>query len=333
MADFERTIDTAAEAFAALAPIDDEPRKRQDDAEADDVDDEPLDNSDDDDDDAGEAEGEPSAEDDEPDVEAATPPIDPPVSWDAEAKEVFAKLPPEAQRIVADRESQRDKAIQVKATEAAQHRKAAEAVTEQYTQLHRQFAEQLDTYAKAFEPEEPDYSLITTDPQAFAQQMAEYKQMLAQRDTLAQQSAQARQHAETVEHQQAAQKQAAEEAYLAEAIPGWADVGKRTELLGHVVETARELGYTDELIRQAQSTDILAVHRASEWKAKADRWDALQKSKMETVRTAKTLPKVSTPGTAQPKGSARALGLQDSMGRLRKSGSVDDAAAAFRNLR
>src|SRR3546814_15439628 len=36
-------------------------------------------------------------------IEPEAPAIDPPVSWDAEAKKVFSTLPPEAQQVIADR--------------------------------------------------------------------------------------------------------------------------------------------------------------------------------------------------------------------------------------
>lgn len=339
MADFDNSMADAAAAFGQLGPVPTNAQIEEDDRrqEAEDAQGEPeeenLDAEGERYQDTGDAEGDEPDASDEQDGEPEAPAIDPPVSWDAEAKAVFAALPPEAQRIVADRESQRDKLVNAKAMEAAQHRKATEAVTEQYTQLHRQYAEQLDSYAQALQPQRPDHGLIATNPAAYAQALAEYEQATAQRDYLAQQSANARRHADTVSQQQAAQQAQQDEALLTEMIPEYGDPAKRTEFLTNVIGVARELGWPDDLIAQARPHDILAVKQAASWKVDAEKWRNLQKAKMEPVRAAKALPKVSKPGAAQPKGSARAQGLQDSLTRLRASGDVKDAAAAFRNLR
>src|SRR3546814_20345784 len=77
---------------------------------------------------------------------------------------------------------------------------------------------------------EPDYSLIASDPELFAQQMAYYKQATAQRDDLAQRSAYARQQAEQAEAQHREQAMRAEVAILTQEIPEWSDPAKRQEI-------------------------------------------------------------------------------------------------------
>lgn len=340
MADYDDSMSTAAAAFAELPPaptnaqIEEEDRRAaQEDGGDEGEEQKPVDPEGERYQDTGDEEGDESESSDEQDEEPAAPAIDPPVSWDAEAKERFAKLPPEDQQYIADRESQRDKFVNTKAMEAAQHRKAAETVTEQYTQLHRQYAEQLGTYAQAITPAEPDLALLATDPHAFAEQAQRYKQAMAQRDYLSQQAAEAKSRADQISQQQAVYQAQQDEAMLTEMIPEYGDPVKRTEFLTNVIGVARELGWPDDLIAQARPHDILAVKQAASWKADAEKWRGLQKAKMEPVRAAKTLPKVSKPGAAQPKGSARAQGLSDSLTRLRSSGDINDAAAAFRNLR
>jgi len=341
MAEYDDGMDAAMEAFSKLPPVapaasgraDDEPR--DDDMQNDTIDDDQVDNPLDEDDgeaDDGAEDGENPSED-EQEAEPDAPAIDAPASWDAEAKKVFASLSPEAQRIVADRESQRDKFVNAKANEAATARKQSEALVNEYTNLHRHFAEQMDTYAKAFQPQRPDYSLLATDPQAYAHQMAIYEAASAQRDEFAQRAAQARQQAETIEAEQLKAFQREEGQRIVDAIPDMADPAKAKALWTDFSATAQELGYPEELIKQARAVDVIGLQKATEWRNKAGKWDALQASKMATVRDAKGKTKVAIPGSAQPKGSARAQGLQDSMSRLRKSGDVRDAAAAFANLR
>jgi hypothetical protein len=57
---------------------------------------------------------------------------------------------------------------------------------------------------------------------------------------------------------------------------------------------------------QAGSTDILALKKAAEWKAKALQLDALNAKKMAAVRSAKGLPKMARPGVTQGKGAQAA---------------------------
>jgi hypothetical protein len=69
---------------------------------------------------------------------------------------------------------------------------------------------------------------------------------------------------------------------------------------------AKRIGYPDELIGQARAPDILAMRKVAEAFDKADKYDALQRTKMEKVRSAKGKPPVSAkPGMAQAPGAAR----------------------------
>lgn len=78
------------------------------------------------------AEGEPEAEG-EPVKEAKAPPepaIEPPVSWKAEEKVLFSKLPPETQKVIAARESEREAFLTKNRQETAEaSRKAEETLT------------------------------------------------------------------------------------------------------------------------------------------------------------------------------------------------------------
>ncbi len=322
----DTTMTAAMDAFAALDAPQDEPREDQDDESgnlaADDAGDGDTDTPE------GDEPSSPDEQDDEPEA----PAIDPPASWDAEAKKVFASLPPEAQRIVADRESARERTINARMSEAATARKQAEAASSQVANLHRTYAEEMAQYAQAFEPQRPDYGLLATDPQAYAQQAAMYEQAMAQRAEFSQRAQAAHRQAEAIQHQQ--ERQAAQEFHqtLTEAWGDeWTDQGKRQALVARLEPIALELGYGDR-IGDADALDHIALRKAADWKDKAAKWDQLQASRMENVRAAKLKPRVQTPGAAPQKGAAKAQGFNDSMSRLRKSGDVRDAAAAFGNL-
>jgi hypothetical protein len=77
----------------------------------------------------GEEETPAEGAEDEPEIEAQDddlPPIDPPVSWDAEAKAKFAELPRDAQEVIAKRESERERFVQQKSQEATRAKQEAE---------------------------------------------------------------------------------------------------------------------------------------------------------------------------------------------------------------
>ena len=97
-------------------------------------------------------EGEPAPEeasgDDEGEPEpAAEPAIAAPHSWDAKAKEAFAKLPPELQRVVADRESDRERQIGKRLSEIAEAQKAATAERDAASQQRQLYTAQLQQQA------------------------------------------------------------------------------------------------------------------------------------------------------------------------------------------
>src|SRR5690349_12123700 len=70
-----------------------------------------------------EGEAEEAADETEVEEEADDlPPIDAPVSWDAEAKAKFADLPRDVQEVVAKRESERERFVQQKSQEATRAR-------------------------------------------------------------------------------------------------------------------------------------------------------------------------------------------------------------------
>lgn len=332
MFDENEGMDAATAAFGKLGPIDETPLdERRDDEEENDE--SGIDIPQDADDDVTEDGDEPSQTDEQSD-EPEAPAIDPPARWDADQKKVFATLPPEAQRIIAAQATEQERAIGRKAEEAAAARKAHEAVTQEAIDIHQRFADKLTQYAQAFEPQRPDYALLATDPQAFAQQLAYYEQATAQGAQIAQQAAQARQQAEAIQQHQLQQEARLVHETLTQAWgEKWANPVERQKVLDELKPVADELGYAPDVQAQANASDLLALRKAADWKTKAEKWDQLQSSKMGIVRDAKLKPKVQTPGAAQPKGSAQRQGLQDSMTRLRKTGDVRDAAAAFSRLR
>lgn len=280
-------------------------------------------------------------EGDEPDSEldeAATeeeaddlPPIDAPVSWDAEAKEVFKTLPREAQEIVQKREADRERFVQQKSQEAKNARQEVEqAAYQQLADYEKQVSQHLQQYAQQIELPKPDASLLATDPHTYAYQMRQYEDAQAQRHQaqlqaqhFAQQAEQREAYAEQVRLQQDHQ-------IIVENFPEYADPTTHEKHRNELSAIARELGYPPELIGQARAADIIAMRKVAEYKADAEKYRALQKSKMEKVRSAKGLPKVATPGVSQGSDQIRAQRATAAWNTVKtaKSRNARDEAAA-----
>jgi hypothetical protein len=90
------------------------------------------------------------------DSEPAEPAIAPPQFWDAKGKELFAKLPREAQETVLAIEKQRDAFVSRKANEAAQVARAAQAKQEQLSQ----HIEKLSGFVSEVDTELTEYGKI-----------------------------------------------------------------------------------------------------------------------------------------------------------------------------
>jgi hypothetical protein len=277
----------------------------------------------------GEAEG---AEDETGIEEEADdiPPIDAPVSWDAEAKEVFANLPREAQEIVAKREGERERFVQSKSQEAARARQDAEqAAVTQLAQIEQGYAQHFQQMAEQLQPQRPDPAMLAYDPASFYAQQANYENGVAQQRQLQQRASEFAQQAQAREAQAAQAFNADQHRVIVENFPEYADPTKGPELRAKLSTVAKRIGYTDELIGQARATDILAMREVAAAFDKADRYDALQKTKMEKVRAAKAKPPVQArPGVAQGSQqlSARSAEAAFEVARSSKDRNVQGAA-------
>lgn len=188
----------------------------------------------------------------EQEAEPEQPAIDPPASWTAEAKERFAKLPPDLQRYVAERESERDKGINSRLSEAAESRKKADAelqATAQERQRLAQTLQALSQYAQTMDPVLAEGSktdwvkLAQEDPAVYVQKHAEYQQRVAvMQAVMAEQSRIAQQHY--------AESKAAHDKKLAELIPDFADAAKAKAKKDSYVPLLASIGYSAQEIEQ-----------------------------------------------------------------------------------
>lgn len=261
------------------------------------------------------------------------PPIDPPVSWDAEAKAKFAELPRETQEYLSKREGERERFLQQKSQEATRARQEAEqAAHQQLAQYDAQVAQQLQSYAEQLQPQRPNPALLQSDPMAFYAQQANYEAAVAQQRELQQQAQLFAQQAQARAQQIEQQHNAEQHRIIVENFPEYADPTTGPELQRKLTAVAKEMGYSDELIGQARASDILAMKQAAQWRDDALKYRALQAKKMEKVRAAKGLPKVATPGVANTPGQSAARNEAALRDVLLNSKNRDQQGAAFEAL-
>lgn len=257
--------------------------------------------------DAGDDNGEDAAD--------AVEPIEAPTSWAKDAKEVFARLPREAQEIIAKREADRERFVQQKSREAAGTRQAVESEARQALSTIMQNQQQALEQFMPQLPQMPDPRLLASPEHRdiYFQQKAEYDYAVAQREQVSQQLEQVRHHAHAISQQQLQAEIQAEHAVLEEALGDvWSDPSSRAKLLSDLEPIAAELGYPKEVMAEARAADIIALRRIGDLKAKADKYDQLMKKRMEPVRAAKQpLPPAARPGAqagqSKPRGTLATL--------------------------
>lgn len=268
------------------------------------------------------------AEEGEAEDDESLPPIVPPVSWTAEEKEEFKQLPRALQETLSRRESEREKFVQSKAQEARQVEARVHAqVSDQFKNVATTFAQQIGALRVPI-PERPSHQLQAEDPYTYAEIMDAHERAVAHNQwieqTIGTVSEQVRQ-AQAADHQR---DQVITLSLLAQDFPDYLDPEKGPEIRQKLGSTALRLGYSEEQINAADYHDIKAMKIVTDAFEKADKYDKLMAKKMEKVREAKNLPRVSRPGTAQGKGAVanqRYASDRDAM----KRGDRDAAARVF----
>jgi hypothetical protein len=142
---------------------------------------------------AEEAEDEPTDEAEADDL----PPIDAPVSWDAEAKERFAKLPREDQEYLSKREGERERfrSIEIPGGGSSQAR-CGTGCNPAARPNRAGLRGPLPAASGALQPQRPNPALLQHDPVAFYAQQAQYEGVIAQQRELQQTAQQYAQQAQ-----------------------------------------------------------------------------------------------------------------------------------------
>jgi hypothetical protein len=181
-------------------------------------------------------------------ADAGDDPIAAPVSWGEDAQDLFAQLPPELQRQVAEREAAREKSVQ-----AAQTALAGEQ--HHYGQAVRQLA-------VAFRPSPPDPAIAAQDSGRYMALRAQHDHQIARHHALMQRAMQAQHQADQRDafvHQ--SNKARDREALARHFGVDWSDPGQRQAMIASLAKVAEALGYTD--LGKVDAQDMLAFERAA----------------------------------------------------------------------
>jgi hypothetical protein len=261
--------------------------------------------------------------------------VEPPTSWSLDDKAVFQQLPPEAQAVIARRESERDKAFHQKTEEIAEHRRAIQATIGEIQQERQSYAQNLQQLLFVAAPEAQKFADINWQ-QLASEQPAEYVRLSAERDALRGRVAGIQAEIQRVT-QQAQQQQLyhwhevrqAEQARLIEAMPEFGHAEKGPRLAGDMRQWLQKHGFSEQEIGQViDHRVILVAHKAM----LADRAAEARRA-AETKRTSPPAAPVQPPGAPRQRSdSAAAQRRQQKMATLRRTGSEKDAVSLLMDL-
>ncbi len=316
------TVDTAAEAFRGLLSEAEKPATEEAKPESDEPEQPPPDEAED-------YEPDPTAQvegdDDGAEATAETDDTEP----EPEKNPRYAvKVNGQEMRVTFDELKagyQREADYRRKTMDLAEERRAIAAEKAQAKQLLDTLIPQLQEAAKDRWADVDWVRLASDDPAGYVAKKAEFEAH-QQRLWLASQERQRIQEQEQAEQSKAFKARLADEhAKLVDAIPAFRDQKKAKEIAANIKAYLVTEGFTPDEIAGVSD------HRALKLAHKAWLYDQSQKQRVVAAEKAKTVPKVVRPGTGARENPATAE-RQKAFERLRKTGSIDDAAAVFRTV-
>lgn len=279
---------------------------------------------------------------DEYDDEAAdeaqpeAPPL--PASWSKEDAELWDELPVEARAKIAERETQRDSAVNAKFQEVANTRKSYETAFEQAQNSRVEAQVLMEQVMSLLQVEPPSISMLDPnssdyDPNGYHLHKARHEQvneiasvLNAQRAELLTQAQKEEQQASLLRLQAINAKAAP--AFIAD-VPDAADQNKLVGIYQGLIEYAMENGAPAETFQ----APISAMEWHMLWKARE--FDKLNAAKAKVKTTSPPPRKASPPikpGVTTPRSAIQRQGRDRDFARLKESGSIADGAAVFKHF-
>lgn len=266
------------------------------------------------------------------------PAVDMPTSWNKEQAEHWNALPPETQAFIAEREGQRDQAVNQKFQEAANLKKANQAVIDEANANRDLFIKAADEVLALVQPQKPTPQMFGAgtgqyNQEGYALAMAEYEQSTQYIEQVKQQREQQVAQRTQQEEQQFAQTKAQiEEVHaprLLASVPELSDPVKGGQALNELISYAVSNGIMEDQFAPENQKYITSPELHMIWKAKE--YDRITAKKGAPPPKAKAGPAVK-PGVSSPRSAVRKTAFQKQSQRLAKTGSIEDGAAIFKHF-
>ncbi len=259
-------------------------------------------------------------------AEAHPAPIEPPLSWKADAKDRFKALPPELQAYVLERESERERGLSKTQQDSAEARKAAEAEAATYKAERQAYADRLgaiiegvaNSNPKLQEWQQRDWEKYAREnPLEYGAEWFAYQKAAGALN--AAQTERARVQQQTVNEQRL---KAHEE--LTAKLDFWKDTGKRTAFQSELRTWGKQEGWSDAEINGIEDSRALIMAR------KAMLWDKSQAELAKTASLKKPLPTGKVLKTQATESNGSENQKADRLAKVAaRTGRTDDQAAAI----
>lgn len=291
-----------------------------------------------------EEEGEPEAETDDAEEEEAAEeaqPIDLPASWSKEDAELWGSLPAEAQGKIAEREAERDRAVNQKFQEAANVKKATEAQLAEANanrDAYSQAIEQVLSMVQPVAPDPRDYGAGTGnyDRESYDLAVLQYQQTMQtvqslqqQREAIAAQQAQEQKRAFEAELE--AIEAVARPRFLAD-VPELTDPVKAPQVLGEIVRYAVGKGIPEDVFSGDSINGVTSAELHIAWEAMQYRKIMSAKGKVQESPAPKPTQPAIKPGVASSRSATKQATFRKAQERLASEGSVEAGAAVWKHI-
>lgn len=275
--------------------------------------------------------------------EAQLDPVELPPSWSKDDAELWASLPADVQTKVSEREAQREAAVNAKFQEAANVRKANEALFAEAQSSRDHAIGVIDQVKSLIAPQRPPTSMLISgsddyNPEGYHYLLAQYETAQELVQVLDQQQKQlsAQQEAEATNAQRAAIEEierTARPAFLAD-VPELTDPAKAPAVMHELIQYAMEKGIPAENFSPQNAGNITSAELHILWEA--TQYRKLKAAQAKVKDSPKPEPRkpqpVVKPGVATPRAAVEQARMKGAMERLSKTGSVEDGAAIFKTL-
>lgn len=257
-----------------------------------------------------------------------------PKSWPAEMRAQFAKLPPDLQRVIADRETERDAAFNRQVNEAADKRRAAEVELQAASTERRHYLAGLSAViGELAHQTASDFADVrtTADLEKLASEdPARYLRWQARREAIL--SAQA--EAEALAERERSEQEHHFRGYLdeqrrllLEKMPELGDPKKVRAIMTEGTAYLKEIGFTDpEIANVVDHRMSLVIRDALAYRRSRAAARTAAEKKVAGV------PKVQKPGAGSDAKAERSERDKAAMTRIARHGTTDEIAAAMTRL-